>query len=66
MKKLGLLVIVVALIFALQTCKHPLVIVGEGDIVDINNSGHGCTLEEFQAQDPACIENEVSRDYFVN
>ncbi|NCF17706.1 MAG: hypothetical protein GWP63_05645 [Haliea sp.] len=65
MKKLGLLIFVV-LIFTLQTCKHPLVIVGKGDIVDINNSGHGCTLEEFQAQDPACTDNEVTGDYFVN
>jgi len=40
--------------------------VGEGDIVDANNSGHGCTLEQFQAQDTACTENEVSGDYFVN
>jgi hypothetical protein len=51
---------------ALQACKHPLAIVGEGDIVDANNSGHGCTLEQFQAQDTACTENEVSGDYFVN
>jgi YD repeat-containing protein len=40
--------------------------VGEGDIVDANNSGYGCTLEQFQAQDTACTENEVSGDYFVN
>ncbi len=51
---------------ALQGCKHPLAIVGEGDIVDANNSGYGCTLEQFQAQDTACTENEVSGDYFVN
>jgi YD repeat-containing protein len=51
---------------ALQACKHPLAIEGEGDIVDANNSGHGCTLEQFQAQDTACTENEVSGDYFVN
>ena len=53
-------------IIALQACKHPLAIVGEGDIVDANNSGHGCTLEQFQAQDTACTENEVSVDYYVN
>lgn len=52
--------------FALQACKHPLAIVGEGDIVDARNSGHGCTLEQFQAQDRACGENEVHGDYFVN
>ena len=51
---------------ALQGCKHPLAIVGEGDIVDVNNSGHGCTLEQFRSQDKACTENEVSGDYFVN
>lgn len=51
---------------ALQSCKHPLAIVGEGDIVDANNSGHGCTLEQFQARDTVCTENDVSGDYFVN
>jgi RHS Repeat len=51
---------------ALQACKHPLAIEGEGDIVDVNSSGHGCTLEQFRAQDAACTANEVSGDYFVN
>ena len=55
-----------AVILLLQACKHPLAIVGEGDIVDANNSGHGCTHEQFQAQDTACSENEVSGNYFVN
>jgi len=40
--------------------------VGEGDIVDANSSGYGCTLEQFKAQDTACSQNEVSGDYFVN
>jgi len=40
--------------------------VGEGDIVDTNNSGYGCTFEQFQARDTACTENEVRGDYFVN
>jgi len=51
---------------SLHGCKHPLAIVGEGDIVDIGNSGRGCTLEQFRAGDSACTENEVSGDYFVN
>ncbi len=51
----------------LQACKHPLAIRGEGDIVDLNGTGRGCSLEQFQAQDPACIDNEViDEDYFVN
>jgi hypothetical protein len=41
----------------LQACKHPLAIEGEGDIVDLNNSGPGCTLEQFQAGAFACIVN---------
>jgi hypothetical protein len=52
-------------IVVLQACKHPLSIVGEGDIVDLNDSGHGCTLEQFQAQDIACTENEVTGSYDV-
>jgi hypothetical protein len=59
-------IICLTCMIALQACKHPLAIVGEGDIVDANNSGHGCTLEQFQAQDTACTENEVSGDYIVN
>jgi len=55
-----------AVILVLQACKHPLEIVGEGDIVDMNGSGHGCTLEQFQAQDVACTENETFTDYIVN
>jgi hypothetical protein len=50
----------------LQACKHPLVIVGEGDIVDANNTGRGCTLEQFQAQATACTGYEISDNYLVN
>ena len=50
----------------MQACKHPLEIVGEGDIVDLNDSGHGCTLEQYQSQDEACTENNVSNSYFVS
>lgn len=58
--------VVLLVVIALQACKHPLAIVGEGDIVDANNSGRGCTLEQFQATETACTENEVNGDYFVN
>ena len=51
---------------ALQGCKHPLAIVGEGDIVELNGSGRGCSLEQHAAQDTACVDNEVEGDYFVN
>jgi hypothetical protein len=57
--------ITLAAILLLQACKHPLAIIGEGDIVDLNASGHGCTLEQFQAQDPACTENDVTGFYDV-
>ncbi|MFT5484524.1 MAG: hypothetical protein ACI9GW_003190, partial [Halieaceae bacterium] len=59
------LVTTVLLLFLLQACKHPLVIVGEGDIVDLNHSGYGCTLEQSQNGDAAC-ENNVQGDYLVN
>ena len=51
---------------ALQGCRHPLAIVGEGDIVELNGSGRGCSLEQYRAQAASCIENEVSGNYFVN
>jgi hypothetical protein len=56
----------VGLVVAIQACKHPLVIVGQGDIVDLNGSGHGCTLEQFQARDIACAENAVNGEYRVD
>ena len=57
----------IVLLLLLQACKHPLAIVGEGDIVDANGTGFGCTLEQFQAGDPACLDNEVvDNDYLVN
>ncbi|MEM0955445.1 MAG: cytochrome-c peroxidase [Pseudomonadota bacterium] len=55
-----------AVIVVLSACKHPLAIEGEGDIVDLNGSAHGCTLEEFQVQDVACTDNEVLTDYNVH
>ncbi len=56
----------VFILLALQACKHPLAIQGEGDIVELNETGRGCTLEQFQAGATACTENEVSGDYLVN
>ncbi len=47
-------------------CRHPLAIVGEGDIVDLNGGSFGCTLEEFSAGAMNCIDNDVSGDYYVN
>ncbi|MFT5482617.1 MAG: hypothetical protein ACI9GW_001268, partial [Halieaceae bacterium] len=60
-----------ALLLILQACKHPLSIIGEGDIVDLNQSGYGCTLEQSLDQSPegnaACLGNEViAEDYSVN
>ena len=52
-------------IVMLQACKHPLSIVGRGDIVDLKGSGHGCTLEQYQISYKACTENAVSGDYYV-
>jgi serralysin len=53
-------------LIGLSACKHPLAIDGEGDIVEITNSGRGCTLEQFQSQDSACTDNAVTGEYFVN
>ncbi len=58
-------VLVISMLALLASCKHPLAIVGEGDIVDRNGTGAGCTLEQFRAGDAAC-ENDVRGDYFVN
>jgi hypothetical protein len=55
-----------ALLVAISACKHPLAIVGKGDIVDRNGTGYGCTFEQSQNRDPACAGNTVTGDYFVN
>ncbi len=52
-------------VLVLGACKHPLVIIGEGDIVDVNGGGFGCTLEQFQAGSTACSVNAVAGDYSV-
>ena len=58
--------ILVCVLLATAGCKHPLEITGQGDIIDRNGSGHGCTLEQFEAGDEACTENEVTEAYLVN
>jgi List-Bact-rpt repeat protein len=49
---------------ALSACKHPLEIVGEGDIVSASGT-RDCLLEEYQANAPNCIENTVVNDAFT-
>ncbi len=50
---------------AIASCKHPLRIVGQGDIFELNDGERGCTLEEFQAQATRCTDNDVVGDYNV-
>ncbi len=57
------LITIAALTLLVSACKHPLQIVGEGDIVELNNGARGCTLEQFQAADSRCTDNEVQDDY---
>ena len=44
----------------LVACKHPLEIEGQGDILELNGTGRGCTLEQYRAGAKACTENEVT------
>ena len=53
------------LVLAIQACKHPLEIEGEGDIVERLDGVRGCTLEQYQAQDSRCTENEVVGEAYV-
>ena len=46
------ILITLAVILALQACKHPLAIEGEGDIIERLSGVRGCSLEEFQAGSP--------------
>jgi hypothetical protein len=52
-------------LLAVQACRHPLVIIGEGDIVDLNGSSYGCTLEQFNAGDIACTGFDFTEDYII-
>ncbi len=57
-----LLVIFVLLVSA---CRHPLAILGEGDIVDVNSHVQGCSYEDFLAGASTCVDNDVQGDYNV-
>lgn len=48
------------------SCKHPLTIVGKGDIKEITGTGRQCTLEQFEGKFPACTHNEVTDEYMVS
>ena len=50
-----------ALQLLLQACKHPLAIVGEGDIVDLNDTGYGCTFEQYIAGKSAYTQKLIVR-----
>lgn len=45
-----------------SACRHPLEIVGEGDILSASGA-RDCTLEAFQSADPTCTGNEVGGAY---
>jgi hypothetical protein len=52
-----LLVLCCALI--VTACRQPLVIEGEGDIIELNQGERGCALEEFRAGWARCTDNEI-------
>ena len=55
------------LVIMLTACKHPLAIIGQGDIVERLAGVRGCTLEEFEAESPRCTQNDViAEDYNVS
>ena len=47
-------------VMLLVACKHPLVIEGDGDIVELSVGERGCALEEFLAGWARCTDNAVS------
>ena len=55
-------ILLVSGLLALGACKHPLEIIGEGDITSASGE-RGCSLEEFQAGATNCTENEVAEAY---
>ncbi len=52
----------VAALLLLGACRHPLTILGEGDITSASGD-RDCLLEQYQAADPACTDNSVRDDY---
>jgi hypothetical protein len=55
--RISLLTLCVVLLAA---CKHPLVIEGDGDIIELTRGERGCALEEFRAGWTRCNDNGVS------
>jgi hypothetical protein len=71
-KRIGSLIVMpriyfsIAILLVLQACSHPLEIVGEGDIVDLKGSGHGCMLEQHRIKEDVCTKNFVVFEYDVD
>lgn len=65
MMKIKNVVLCTLMIVWIAACSHPLGIIGEGDIVDLNGSGRGCTLEQYNAREKACTVNLVGDAYIV-
>ena len=59
-KNLGSLLCVVLL----AACKHPLEIVGHGDIVSFSGT-RDCLLEDYQSGQANCTDNEVINQAYV-
>jgi hypothetical protein len=55
-------IIVVALALTLASCKHPIEIIGHGDVLSASGN-RDCLLEDFQAGNKNCSENDVSSRY---
>jgi hypothetical protein len=50
------------LLLAISACRHPIEIVGEGDVMSATGN-RDCLLEDFQARLANCVNNDVVEAY---
>jgi hypothetical protein len=50
------------LLVLLSGCRHSIVIVGKGDVTSASGN-RDCLLEDFEAEAPACVDNQVTGAY---
>ena len=55
-------VLLVLTVSTLTACRHPIFIIGEGDVTSASGD-RDCLLEDFQAEAPGCTENTVKGSY---
>jgi hypothetical protein len=57
-----LLFLTLLLSLGISACRHPIEIVGEGDVISVTGT-RDCLLEDLQARLANCVNNDVCKSY---